>query len=66
MADDKSKKGKLDRNRVASNEGYEVSYFAAKHGLSAAQARDVIAKVGSNREKLNTAAGKLKGNRAQR
>ena len=29
MADDKSKKGKLDRNRVASNEGYEVSYFVS-------------------------------------
>jgi hypothetical protein len=28
MPDNKSKRGKADRSRVAGNEGYEVNYFA--------------------------------------
>jgi hypothetical protein len=59
MADNKSKKGGGDRARVAGGEGYEVSYFARKHGISSDQARDLIAKVGNDREKLNAAAAKL-------
>ncbi|MFT4119170.1 DUF3606 domain-containing protein [Bradyrhizobium sp.] len=59
MADNKSKRGKQDRARVAGNEGYEVSYFARKHGISAEQARNLIKKIGNNREKLNRAAEKL-------
>lgn len=61
MADNKSKRGGSDRNRVAAGEGYEVSYFARKHGLSPDQARDIIQKVGNNRLKLNAAAEKMKG-----
>ena len=60
MADDKSKRGSGDRSRVAAGEGYEVSYFARKHGISKDQAEQLIEKVGNNREKLNEAAGKLK------
>jgi hypothetical protein len=30
----KSKRGKADRSRVAGNEGYEVNYFANKHGIT--------------------------------
>jgi len=60
MADDKSKRGDRDRARVAAGEGYEVSYFARKHGISKDQAEQLIEKVGNNREKLNEAAGKLK------
>ena len=60
MADDKSKRGAGDRARVAAGEGYEVSYFARKHGISKDQAEQLIKKVGNNREKLNEAAGKLK------
>jgi hypothetical protein len=59
MADNKSKRGKPDRSRVAGNEGYEVSYFARKHNISADQARALIKKIGNNREKLNKAAEKL-------
>lgn len=66
MADNKSKKGGTDRTRVASGEGYEVAYFASKHGISAAQARDLIGRIGTDREKLNAAAGKLKSERATR
>lgn len=59
MSDNKSKRGKADRSRVAGNEGYEVNYFANKHGITREQARGLIKKVGNNREKLNKAAEKL-------
>jgi hypothetical protein len=59
MADNKSKRGKPDRSRVAGNEGYEVNYFATKHGITREQARNLIKKIGNNRDKLNKAAEKL-------
>jgi len=59
MADDKLKRGANDRSKVAGGEGYEVSCFAKKHDITAEQARDLIRKVGNNREKLNAAAAKL-------
>lgn len=59
MPDNKSKRGKADRSRVAENEGYEVNYFANKHGITREQARGLIKKVGNNRKKLNKAAEKL-------
>ena len=61
MADNKSKRGGGDRNRVAAGQGYEVGYFARKHGISREQAESLIARVGNDREKLNAAAEKLKG-----
>jgi hypothetical protein len=60
MADDKTMVGAADRNRVSGSEGYEVSYFASKHGISAEQARDLIERIGNDREKLDAAAGRLK------
>lgn len=42
MADDKQMTGGQDRARVAGEQQYEVAYFAAKHGLTAAQAREII------------------------
>ncbi|KXU32385.1 hypothetical protein A0J57_11580 [Sphingobium sp. 22B] len=60
MADNKSKRGGADRRRVAAGEGYEVNYFARKHGITKQQAEDLIKKVGNDREKLNAAAAKLK------
>jgi hypothetical protein len=59
MADDKTKRGGPDRARVAADEGYEVSYFARKHGISKDQAEQLINKVGNDREKLNEAASKM-------
>jgi hypothetical protein len=59
MADNKSKRGARDRGRVAGNEGYEVNYFANKHGITREQARNLIKKVGNNRDKLNKAAERL-------
>jgi hypothetical protein len=61
VADDKSKTDGRDRSRVSGSEPYEVEYFAQKHGLSAQQARDLIAEVG----KLDAAAGKVNGERGK-
>lgn len=60
MADNKSKRGGADRRQVSSSEGYEVSYFARKHGISRSDAESLIKRVGSDRAKLNEAAEKLK------
>ncbi|WP_454887788.1 DUF3606 domain-containing protein [Sphingomonas oryzagri] len=60
MADDKSKRGEADRRQVAGGEGYEVNYFARKHGISRDQAEDLIRRVGNDRAKLDAAAEKLK------
>ena len=61
MSDDKNKRGGGDRRTVAGDEAYEVEYFARKHGLSAEQARELIARVGNSREALDRAAEELKG-----
>lgn len=60
MADNKKVRGKADRSKVSKSESYEVAYFARKHGITAAQTRALIDKIGNDREKLNKAAGKLK------
>lgn len=60
MADNKKSRGKADRAKVAKGQSYEVSYFARKHGITAAETRALIDKVGNDREKLNKAAEKLK------
>jgi len=60
MADDKSKRGAADRQQVAADEGYEVDYFASKHGITANQAKDLIERIGNDRAKLDAAAAKLK------
>jgi hypothetical protein len=59
MSDDKNNRGGADRARVAGAEGYEVGYFARKHGISVAQAEELIREHGNSREKLDAAAGKL-------
>ena len=40
--------------------GYELRYFARKHGLTTAQAADILRRFGSDRAKLNAAAVKLR------
>lgn len=60
MADDKTKRGERDRDRVAGGEGYELSYFAREHGISIDQAKQLITSVGNDRAKLDAAAQRLK------
>ena len=38
---------------------YSVDYFARKHDISLEQARELMRKVGRNRDKLNEAAAKI-------
>jgi hypothetical protein len=59
MGDDKSKRGAADRGRVAGGEGYEVDYFARKHGITKDQAQSLIKQIGNDRDKLDAAARKL-------
>lgn len=65
-ANNKSKRGGRDRRTVAKGQGYEVTYFANKHRISLQQARDLIATIGNDREKLNAAASKLDSQRRRR
>ena len=58
MADDKRKKGKRDRSRVAAGEEYEVEYEARKTKTSPSAVRKAIARVGNKRRKVTRA---LKG-----
>lgn len=60
MADDKTKVGGEDRGRVAGEEDYEVGYFARKHGIDLERARELIARIGNDRDALDKAAQQLK------
>lgn len=60
MADDKTKSGAQDRDRVAGEQDYEVRYFAERHGISTEQAQQLISKHGNDRETLDRAASQMK------
>jgi len=60
MADDKSKRGGADRSRVSASEGYEVSYFAKKHGISTEDAKRIIKAHGPDRDACDRAANRMK------
>lgn len=49
-----------DRSRVAGGQGYELGYFARKHGLTRDEARSLIQRIGNDRAKLNAAAERMK------
>jgi hypothetical protein len=51
-----------DRRRVAGGEGYEVNYFARKHGISKDQAES-LKRIGDDRAELNAAAEKPRNRR---
>jgi hypothetical protein len=59
MPDRKRKRGAPDRRTIANSEPYEVDYFAQKHDISREQARELIRRIGNDRDKLNAAASKL-------
>lgn len=61
MAKTSSERGGTNLGRTYAGQGYDVTYFARKHGLSRQQARDLIRKIGHDRDKLNQAAAELKG-----
>ena len=51
----------MDRKLVASEEQYEVAYFAKKHGISAEKARNILDRAGRSREKADELANTEKG-----
>jgi Protein of unknown function (DUF3606) len=59
MPGSKRKSGALGRRTTANTEPYEVNYFASKHDISREQARELIRRIGNDRDKLNAAASKL-------
>jgi hypothetical protein len=58
MPDDKTKRGKPDRSRVAGGEKYEVAHEAKKLGISQARLKEIIKKVGNSRQKIEGEAKK--------
>jgi hypothetical protein len=45
--------------RRQSDEPYSVDYFARKHDISTEQARELMRKLGRDRDRLNEAAARL-------
>ncbi len=62
MSDDKNKRGKPDRDRVSSNEPYEVRYLAKKVGLPAPLVRNVIKQEGPMRSNVERYLTRMKRN----
>jgi Protein of unknown function (DUF3606) len=61
MAEERTTRGRSqDRGRVAGGEGYEVEYFARKHGITPEQARQLIKEHGNSRDVLDREAEKPK------
>jgi hypothetical protein len=60
MTDNTTIRGRQDAGKVAGEQGYELRYFARKHGLTTAQAIDLIRRIGNDRAKLNDAAVRLR------
>jgi transposase-like protein len=48
---------------VSADQDYEIRQLAQKHGLSPTQIRELIARVGNDREKLEEAAKQLRAQR---
>jgi hypothetical protein len=48
------------KGRTYAGLGYEPTRFARKHGITRQQAREIIKKVGNDRNRLNEAAEQLK------
>ena len=61
MADDKTKRGRQDRAKVAGGETYEVSYVAKKFNVTQAEVKAVQKKVGPYRAKVEAELKKRTG-----
>jgi hypothetical protein len=58
MADDKTKTGKPDRDRINTGEDYEVRDWAKKFGVSEDRLRQAVQKVGPMAKDVAKALGK--------
>ena len=61
MPDDKTKVGKPDRSRVSADQDYEVRNIAEKFGLTVDQVRELMLRVGNDRDDVEKAARELSG-----
>ena len=62
MTDDKSKRGKPDRDRVSGGEKYEVGHLSKKHGLPAPLVEKVIKQEGPMRKDVEKYLERIKRN----
>ena len=60
MPDHKSKVGEPDPSRVASHPEFQIRRFAGKYDLSLQYVRDLISRVGTDRDELNRVAKELR------
>lgn len=60
MSDETIRPGRTAQAQDRAGAGYELRYFARKHGLTTAQAMALIRRVGNDRAKLNEAAVRLR------
>ena len=60
MSDNKDLVGGPDRARVAGEEDYEVAAFARRHGMSPDEVREMIRRIGNDRDALEREAAKLR------
>jgi len=58
MADDLSKSGSPDRDRINMNEEYEVRNWAKKFGVSEEQLRQAVSAVGDRVDKVRQHLGR--------
>ena len=58
MADDKTFVGGQDRARVAGDEDYEVRAFARRHGMTPNEVREMVERIGNDRDVEFTTACK--------
>ena len=59
MPDDKTKVGKPDRSRVSADQDYEVRNIAEKFGLTVDRVRELMLRVGNDRDDVEKAAREL-------
>jgi hypothetical protein len=60
MPDSKDFIGGADRAQVAAREDYEVQAFARRHGMTPDEVRDMIERIGNDRDALEREAAKLR------
>ena len=61
MPDDKTKVGKPDRSRVSADQDYELRNIAEKFGLTVDRVRELMLRVGNDRDDVEKAARELSG-----
>ena len=59
MADDKRNAGGRDHATAASEQDYEIAYFAKRHKITKEEAERLIQEHGNNRVALDQAAARL-------